>query len=137
HMANGESNFKRQLLEQGINVVVRRNNEGRVYGITIVDHESRSVWNGSQLGKNLSANVFNDWWNKGIKINSDTAQSSKLSPSPVNNDENDPFGFLTPIRNGNIFEALGSLLPDSQDEDYEERDFENRMKKKRKRNRGT
>ncbi|WP_116787847.1 conjugal transfer protein MobB [Flavobacterium psychrotrophum] len=136
HMANSESNFKRQLLEQGINVVVRRNNESRVYGITFIDHESRSVWNGSQLGKTLSANVFNDWWNNGIKINSDIAQVNKLSPSPVYNDEKDPFEFLTPTRNDGIFEALGSLLPDSQGEDYEERDFENRMKKKRKYRRG-
>ena len=28
---------------------------------TFIDHESHIVWNGSQLGKNLSANVFNDW----------------------------------------------------------------------------
>lgn len=136
HMAKDESDFKRQLLEQGVNVVVRRNDEGRVYGITFIDHESRSVWNGSQLGKNLSANVFNDWWNNGIKIGLDTTQSGKLSITPINNDEKDPFGFLTPGRNESIFEALGSLLPESQGEDYEERDFENRMKKKKKYHRG-
>jgi hypothetical protein len=94
------------------------------------------VWNGSQLGKNLSANIFNDWWNNGIKIDSDNVQFNKLSPSPVNNDEKDPFGFLTPTRNDGALEALGGLLPDSQGEDYEERDFENMMKKKRKYRRG-
>ncbi|MEE1897009.1 conjugal transfer protein MobB [Flavobacterium rakeshii] len=135
-MANGESNFKRQLLEQGVNVVVRRNNEGRVYGITYIDHESRSVWNGSQLAKNLSANVFNDWWNNGTKIDSDIAQSTKLTPSTVSSDEKAPFEFLTHSRNDSIFEVLGSLLPDSQGEDYEELDFENRMKKKKKYRRG-
>lgn len=131
HMATGELDFKKQLLGQGINVVVRRNNEGRIYGITFVDHESRSVWNGSQLGKNLSANVFNDWWNNCIKIDSDTAQFSEFSPSQVN-DEKDPFGFLT-YKNDGILEALGSFLPDSQGENYEEREFENQMKKKGKR----
>lgn len=135
HMAKGENDFKRQLLEQGINVVVRRNNEGRVYGITFVDHESRSVWNGSQLGKNLSANMFNEWWKSNSKIDPGNAQSNKLSPSPLI-DEKDPFGFLTNGRNDGVLEALGSLLPDSQGEDYEERDFENRMKKKRKTHRG-
>ncbi|MFP5438853.1 MAG: conjugal transfer protein MobB [Bacteroidia bacterium] len=136
HMAKGENDFKRQLLEQGVNVVVRRNNESRVYGITFIDHETRSVWNGSQLGKNLSANVFNDWLNNGIKIDSDIPQSNKLSPSSVNNDEKNLFGFLTPTQNDGALEALGSLLPESQGEDYEERDFENRMKKKRKYRRG-
>ncbi|MFL9845638.1 conjugal transfer protein MobB [Flavobacterium rhizosphaerae] len=136
HMVKNEPEFKKQLLEQGVNVVVRRNTEGRIYGITFIDHESRSVWNGSQLAKNLSANVFNNWWNKSIKIDSGSPQSNKLPPPPVNNDEKDPFGFFTPGRNDSISEALGSLLPDSQGEDYEERDFENRMKKKKKYRRG-
>ncbi|WP_159801739.1 conjugal transfer protein MobB [Flavobacterium sp. MK4S-17] len=137
HMATGELDFKKQLLGQGINVVVRRNNQGRIYGITFIDHESRSVWNGSQLSKNLSANVFNDWWNNGIKIGLDTTQSITLSTSPTNNYiEKDPFRFLTYSSNDSIFESLGSLLLDSQGEDYEELDFENKMKKKRKRSRG-
>jgi hypothetical protein len=135
HMATGESDFKKQLLGQGINIVLRRNNQGRIYGVTFIDHESRSVWKGSQLGKNLSANVFNNWWINGIKIDSGTAQFHKLSPSLVNDDK-DPFGFLT-HKNDDILEAWGSFLPSSQGEDYEERDFENRMKKKRKRSRGT
>lgn len=62
HTATNEAEFKKQLIEQGINTVVRRNDEGRIYGMTFIDHESRTVWNGSALGKNLSANVFNDWW---------------------------------------------------------------------------
>lgn len=136
HMAEGEFDFKKQLLGQGINVVVRRNNEGRIYGITFIDHESRSVWNGSQVGKNLSANVFNDWWNNGIKIGLDTTPSSKLSITLSNNDEKDPFGFWTPGRNSGVLDALGGLLPDTQGEDYEELDFENKMKKKRKHSRG-
>lgn len=135
HMAKGENDFKKQLLEQGINVVVRRNNEGRVYGITFIDHEFRSVWNGSHLGKNLSANVFNDWWNNGIKIDSDIAQVNKLLASPIHNDEKDPFDFLTLARNEGIFEALESLLPKSQCEDHEEEVFANKMKRKNKRKR--
>lgn len=67
HTTSNETDFKKQLTEQGINTVVRRNSEGRIYGMTFIDHESRSVWNGSQLDRNLSANVFNDWWNNGNK----------------------------------------------------------------------
>src|SRR5690606_37199980 len=55
HTTTNESEFRKQLTEQGINTVVRRNSEGRIYGITFIDHESRSVWNGSQLDRNLSA----------------------------------------------------------------------------------
>lgn len=67
HTTKNESEFKKQLTDQGINTVVRRNNEGRIYGMTFIDQGSRTVWNGSQLDRNLSANIFNDWWNKGNK----------------------------------------------------------------------
>lgn len=136
HMAKGEKDFKKQLLEQGINVVVRRNKEGRVYGITFIDHESRGVWNGSQLDKNLSANVFNNWWTNGIKIDSYTTQSTKLSPSPDISNEVKQIEVLTHSSNDSIMDFLGSLLPESQAEDYEERDFENRMKKRKRHRRG-
>src|SRR5690606_21029535 len=58
HTTSNETDFKKQLTEQGINTVVRRNESGRIYGITLIDHESRTVLNGSQLYRNLSANVF-------------------------------------------------------------------------------
>ena len=56
-----EQAFKKQLAEQGINVVVRRNDTSRIYGITFIDHNSKTVWNGSRLAKELSANTFNDY----------------------------------------------------------------------------
>jgi hypothetical protein len=137
HMAKSESDFKKQLLEQGINVVTRRNAEGRVYGITFIDHESRSVWNGSQLGKHLSANVFDDWWNKGVKPNTSLRVGNQHVPANTKDKEMaGPFQFLDTDRADGLLNALGSLLPDVQGEDYEERAFENQMKKKRKPRRG-
>ena len=38
----------------------RRNDSGRIYGVTFIDHDSRVVLNGSRLGKEYSANVFNE-----------------------------------------------------------------------------
>lgn len=38
-----ELSFKKQLGEQGINVVVRRNDTGRIYGMTFIDHNSKTV----------------------------------------------------------------------------------------------
>jgi hypothetical protein len=48
-------NFIRDLSGQGINVVCRTNEQGFLYGITYVDHNSKSVFNGSELGKQYSA----------------------------------------------------------------------------------
>ena len=52
--------FERELNRQGIDVVFRRNDSGRIYGVTFIDHDSRVVLNGSRLGKEYSANVFNE-----------------------------------------------------------------------------
>ena len=138
-----EQAFKKQLTEQGINVVVRRNDTGRIYGITFIDHNSKAVWNGSRLGTELSANTFNDYWNNNIKpdIKEPAILQPKLSTS---NDADLPaeephhlFDFLiTEKHEDGLIEALGGLLPEAQGEDYEEQDFANKMKKKRNRQRG-
>ena len=52
--------FERELLRQGIGVVFRQNEAGRIYGATFIDHADKTVFNGSRLGKEFSANVFND-----------------------------------------------------------------------------
>ena len=138
-----EQAFKKQLAEQGINVVVRRNDTGRIYGITFIDHNSKAVWNGSRLATELSANTFNDYWNNNIKPN--IKEPAELKPKlSTSNDADLPaeephhlFDFLTTDKHEDgLIEALGGLLPEAQGEDYEEQDFANKMKKKRKRQRG-
>lgn len=142
---SGELNFKKQLAEQGINVVVRRNETGRIYGMTFIDHNSKTVWNGSRLAKELSANTFNDYWNNNIKPDikePDVEPKPKLSQSNETDDlpmekPHHLFDFVTTEKQEDgLIEALGGLLPEAQGEDYEEQDFANRMKKKRKRQRG-
>ena len=39
-------------------VVLRQNDTGIIYGITYVDHKTRCVFNGSNLGKQYSANAI-------------------------------------------------------------------------------
>lgn len=48
------------LKKQGVDTVMRRNDEGLVYGITYVDHQSKCVFNGSNLGKAYSANAIRE-----------------------------------------------------------------------------
>jgi len=139
-----ELTFKKQLAEQGINVVVRRNDTRRVYGMTFIDHNSKTVWNGSRLAKELSANTFNDYWNNSIKPNikepdepqekifrsQDTDDLPAEKPHPMFDIGN------MDKKNDGLIEAFGGLLlPEAQGEDYEEEQFANRMKKKRKRKR--
>ena len=58
-----KEDFARRLKEADIEVIYRINPEGRLYGITFIDHAGRTVFNGSRLGKTLSANVFNELFN--------------------------------------------------------------------------
>lgn len=44
-----------ELQKQGISLVLRENAQGFVYGTTFVDHQNKTVFNGSDLGKAYSA----------------------------------------------------------------------------------
>ncbi|NVM66700.1 hypothetical protein FHW88_005018 [Mucilaginibacter sp. SG538B] len=50
--------LKAVLKKEGIDLVLRQNEAGLVYGITYVDHVHRVVMNGSELGKNYSAKAM-------------------------------------------------------------------------------
>lgn len=48
------------LKEDGIDIVLRQNNDGVVYGTTFIDHTSKCVFNGSALGKEYSGKGIQD-----------------------------------------------------------------------------
>jgi len=51
-------NFQKALSEKGIRVILRQNEEGRLYGVTFIDQINKAVFNGSDLGKAYSANAL-------------------------------------------------------------------------------
>lgn len=57
-----KSAFQKKLKSDGIQVIYRQNEEGRLYGITFVDHGSKAVYNGSDLGKSYSAASLINWF---------------------------------------------------------------------------
>lgn len=57
---NDRISFEKELTKNRITVLFRENERGRIYGATFIDHEQKAVFNGSRLGKEFSANVFND-----------------------------------------------------------------------------
>ncbi|MBD1362944.1 relaxase/mobilization nuclease domain-containing protein [Mucilaginibacter sp. ZT4R22] len=60
--------FQSALRAEGIQSILRQNDEGRIYGVTFIDQKNKAVFNGSDLGKTYSANQF----------------SAQLLPDPVN-----------------------------------------------------
>ena len=57
-----EEELRQRLKEQGLCVVIRKNGNGRIYGITFIDDEVGIALNGSRLGKGYAANVFNSYF---------------------------------------------------------------------------
>lgn len=58
--AHTEADLRTALRDKSIDMVLRRNDTGRIYGATFIDHNSRTVLNGSRMGKEFSANALND-----------------------------------------------------------------------------
>lgn len=73
--ARNRQKFEQELKRQGIDVVFWQNYSGRIYGVTFIDHDSWVVLNGSRLGKEFSANVFNDLYS-----DVQTGQTESVAP---------------------------------------------------------
>lgn len=69
--------FIARLKTGGIDVLLRRNEQGFIYGITYVDHKSKCVFNGSELGKEFSAATIRDRWEPSISSSGGKGQESK------------------------------------------------------------
>jgi hypothetical protein len=59
-IASTENDLTIILKRRGMDLILRKNDSGRIYGVTIIDHNSKSVINGSRLGKEFSANRFQE-----------------------------------------------------------------------------
>ena len=57
-----EEALRQRLEEQGLRTVVRKNESGRIYGITFIDDKEGVALNGSRLGKGYVANAFNAYF---------------------------------------------------------------------------
>ncbi|WP_330746962.1 conjugal transfer protein MobB [Chryseobacterium sp. CP-77] len=122
-----ETAFKKQLLEQGIATVIRKNDDERIYGITFIDHNSRSVWNGSQLSRELSANAFQKLWNE-VETKPETS-SYYSSNNDISLEKSSEHFFSN--NSYALFDGFFSgLLSSGPHEDQEEQIFESQMKKR-------
>lgn len=67
-----KADFIAKLKEHNIDVVLRYTEEGRIYGVTFIDHNTMTVLNGSRLGKEFSANAINERFNNPANAPTDT-----------------------------------------------------------------
>lgn len=61
--SSGKDDFIARLKAENIDLVLRyTDDDGRIYGATYIDHNTRTVLNGSRLGKEFSANALEKWF---------------------------------------------------------------------------
>ncbi|MDR2765612.1 MAG: relaxase/mobilization nuclease domain-containing protein [Tannerella sp.] len=125
---NNRPDFEKALEKQGISVLFRSNAEGRIYGVTFIDHEQKCVFNGSRLGKEFSANVFNDLFNgngrKPEELDNHKAGQSFEPLTPSGREQEEGSGI------GGLFDLF---TPETAGDEIAERNFIRRLKKKRQR----
>ena len=80
------NDLEAQLKRHGIRILLRENVQGEVYGVTFIDNATRTVFNGSDLGKAYSAKAFMLRLPPAAKeeIHDATGQSDKLEGSVTN-----------------------------------------------------
>jgi hypothetical protein len=122
--------FEKQLATNGIHVVFRQNDAGRIYGVTFIDQQNKCVLNGSRLGKEFSANVFNELF-ASSKENNESQQQHYTNSNIVHTEKPD---FKSQHDEENTNESLNLFTMETNSgTDSEEEDFIRRMKKKKKR----
>ena len=60
HQQNTLEHLSKELKKESISVVVRQNNDGRIYGMTFIDFKNRCVFNGSDLGRQYTAKAIQE-----------------------------------------------------------------------------
>ncbi|KZE76182.1 relaxase [Myroides marinus] len=138
--------FKEELLNQGINVVLFQNKDSRVYGITFIDHNLKNVYKGSQLGKDFSANIFNQKMgevdlqlpiNSGLvkrkkRVDFDKKESKEsIEVHPIFDYFLSDFSAVKSVD----FAAFFNLLSIDREYNYDEFDFQLVIKQKRRKKR--
>ena len=82
---NTRDEFQQLLKADGIDTIFRINPVGRIYGVTFIDHEAGIVADGSVLGKEFSANVFNELYPASAKEERHTVEQHAEQEHEVQN----------------------------------------------------
>jgi hypothetical protein len=99
----------------------RKNDSGRIYGATFIDYKQKFVFNGSRLGKDFSANVFQEKFNA-------SEQTTVEPKSPGQEQPQTTFDSTSSIEN-----LSGLLGFETRGENPEEEAFIRKIKRKKKR----
>lgn len=122
------SEFESELKRKGIDVIFRENDSGRIYGVTFIDHNTECVFNGSRLGKEYSANAFQELFSASHTVNEKQQQQNpERSANLVHTTSENHKESETVLES-----ALDLFIMQSHGIDPEEEAFIRRMRRKKK-----
>ena len=118
---SNRTEFCERLHDKGVDAVFRFNAAGRIYGVTFIDHEQGIVANGSLLGRNFSANVFEQQFHaeeKGGRVFQESSGQTQFSSKES-------------FRSGQSFHPLDAVLELADVQAYEVEQQRIRRRKRR------
>ena len=122
--------FVELLRQKGIDVVIRETDEGRIYGVTFIDHRTHCVLNGSRLGKELSANALQEHFSHPERAETAGQQQIPRNDGTVWEKPEADTSF------DSLSDGLGLFESTNPATDPEEEAFRRRMQRKRKKRGG-
>lgn len=114
--SSGKDDFVAKLKERNIDVVFRYTDEGRIYGVTFVDHDTMTALNGSRLGKEFSANALNARFNQQTQP---TEQAPTATVVPIPTPTNTTSGSQSTSSAGTVPDPTQSQSVHSDSGDYD------------------
>ena len=130
-----EGILRQRLEEQGLSVVIRKNENGRIYGITFIDDERGITLNGSRLGKGYAANKFNEYFSnpennpfldESLYGKIDTALQQQMQTIQSNEQESDN------LVDELIDNMVGESFSSSGNDDWKEAAWQRKLRKQSK-----
>lgn len=124
--ATDRDDFTAKLKAQNIEVVLRYTDEGRIYGVTFIDHNTITVLNGFRLGKQFSANALNERFNNPTVSNAETPDATTPVVIPVEDTFTDSESTTQPQSTANTQQpSSGSqqTATSQPNNDYSDSDF--------------
>lgn len=112
------------LKKRGVDLILRDTKDGRLYGVTIVDHNTKQVIKGSNLGQEFSANNL-----KNFLDNPHYIIPFPLENKGIETNKNEEF----PTKEkGEFIQNNGSLVANGMDFDADEEAYKKTLRKKGK-----
>ena len=120
---NTRDEFRQLLKVENIDAIFRINPIGRIYGVTFIDHNKGIVADGSVLGKEFSANVFNELYPAPKEVRQVAERQAEQKHEEQNHAANPISGIVDTVLD----------LADTQAYEEQQRQMQQRRKKRRHR----